>query len=460
MSDQQPHDSDLSTSPQETSQEQGSQSLSESPSSFTQESRRALTEELHARSILPLYGEYYVQHVALLGGRDIGVTYLHQLYQRVNEPAPSTVSKHETLHVDNLLIRWEQHTEFFSVTVYEQGRDVDFGRARLPLIELAEGEELELIVDMRLGILSAQDTPEQDPIERLGSLRERFSDVSLCGVWISDQLGAYFTDYRLHGADQASAHVLFDCGMTPHQLGRQAVRVIEVETYRVLAMLGYHFALNMNERLSQLESRAHGLITMIASSSTGEERALLDEVITLSMSAEQLIAESSFRLNATRAYSQILFERVASLRGVKLKSLRDLKGFMDRRLTPSMRMVETFGSRLARLSGRLDRSSSLIRTRVDVKLEEQNSALLRSMDRRSKLQLRLQTTVEGLSVIALSYYSLGLIGYLVAPLAKYVDLSPKLIKGGFVLPVVLAVYWFTQRLHSISHIKRPPSGHS
>jgi uncharacterized membrane-anchored protein len=34
------------------------------------------------------------------------------------------------------------------------------------------------------------------------------------------------------------------------------------------------------------------------------------------------------------------------------------------------------------------------------------------MDRRAKLQLRLQQTVEGLSVAAIVYYVAGLIGYL------------------------------------------------
>ena len=420
------------------------------PSHLPPLGRAALTDELHARSILPLYGEYYIHHLAYSGPRALGLAYVEQLHEYVNEEAPSQLSKHEIFKLGGALIKWEQHTEFFSITVFEQDRERPFQRAVLPLTKLASDLELEMLVDMRLLVQRSHRPPNDCPEE----FRDYFNDVSLCGVSISGGGGSYFTDYRLSGEDQATFHLLLDHGMTPHQLGRQVVRVIEVENYRVLAMLGYHYTQSLHQRLAELENGTQGLISMIGATAEGEGRELLDEVISLSMRAEQLIAESQFRINATRAYTQLLYERIESLRGVKINVLRDLSGFMDRRLTPSVRTVESFGDRLLRLSARLDRSSNLIRTRVDVKIEEQNSALLRSMDRRARLQLRLQSTVEGLSVIALSYYSLGLIGYLVTPIAKYIDLSPKLVTGGFALPVLLTIYWVTQRIHSMSHMKR------
>lgn len=74
------------------------------------------------------------------------------------------------------------------------------------------------------------------------------------------------------------------------------------------------------------------------------------------------------------------------------------------------------------LSERIDHASQLLRTRVGVAGEQQNQALLASMDRRAKLQLRLQQTVEGLSVAAVTYCIVGLGGYL-AKAAKTLGLG-------------------------------------
>ncbi len=54
----------------------------------------------------------------------------------------------------------------------------------------------------------------------------------------------------------------------------------------------------------------------------------------------------------------------------------------------------------------------MLRTGIQFELQHQNRDLLRSMDERASMQLRLQQTVEGLSVAAISYYVIGLISYL------------------------------------------------
>ena len=70
------------------------------------------------------------------------------------------------------------------------------------------------------------------------------------------------------------------------------------------------------------------------------------------------------------------------------------------------------------LAERAARLTSLLRARVEVSLQEQNRRLLESMDRRAQLQLRLQETVEGLSVMAIGYYGVGLVGYALKGLEK------------------------------------------
>ena len=87
-------------------------------------------------------------------------------------------------------------------------------------------------------------------------------------------------------------------------------------------------------------------------------------------------------------------------------------GFLQRRVAPAMRTCRSVEERQANLSRKLTRATTLLRTWVDVEVEKQNRDLLASMNNRARLQLRLQQTVEGLSVAAVSYYVVGLIGYL------------------------------------------------
>ena len=64
------------------------------------------------------------------------------------------------------------------------------------------------------------------------------------------------------------------------------------------------------------------------------------------------------------------------------------------------------------------RATKLLSTRIDISRQQQNQSLLESMNRRAKTQLRLQATVEGLSVAAVTYYVVGLIGTLAKGVAS------------------------------------------
>jgi uncharacterized membrane-anchored protein len=99
------------------------------------------------------------------------------------------------------------------------------------------------------------------------------------------------------------------------------------------------------------------------------------------------------------------------------------------------------------LSAKLARAADLLRTRVDVALQQQNQDLLKSMNTRTLLQLRLQQTVEGLSVAAISYYVVGLLSYLAkAAHDGGLHVEPSLVTAAFVPPVVLGVWWMLRRM--------------
>jgi uncharacterized membrane-anchored protein len=106
--------------------------------------------------------------------------------------------------------------------------------------------------------------------------------------------------------------------------------------------------------------------------------------------------------------------RVLRLRTIGERSVAGFttwSAFLARRIAPVMRTCTTMEARQANLSTKLARGANLLRARVDVELQQQNRDLLQSMNRRTQLQLRLQATIEGLSVAAISYYIVGLFGY-------------------------------------------------
>src|SRR5690606_7275024 len=201
--------------------------------------------------------------------------------------------------------------------------------------------------------------------------------------------------------------------LRPRQAGRLVQRLLEVETYRTLALLAFPMARRHVADLSRLGDELTSITQELTrAAGAGDEQALLDRLTAVSAEIERLSAETSYRFGAARAYYALVLKRIAELREERIEGLQTISEFMDRRLTPAMRTCEAVAERLDGLANRVARAGQLLRTRVDILLEAQNRDLLRSMDRRARLQLMLQETVEGLSVAAITYYGVGLVAYL------------------------------------------------
>jgi uncharacterized membrane-anchored protein len=158
-------------------------------------------------------------------------------------------------------------------------------------------------------------------------------------------------------------------------------------------------------------------------------------------------AASQFRFGASRAYSEIVNLRLATIGERKVGGLPTWSSFLARRMAPAIRTIATLEERQANLSRKLARAAQLLRTRVDLELEAQNRELLRSMNERTRLQLRLQATVEGLSVAAISYYVVGLFGYVVKGAHdRGVPIEPTVATAAFVPVAILAIWWVVRRI--------------
>jgi uncharacterized membrane-anchored protein len=235
--------------------------------------------------------------------------------------------------------------------------------------------------------------------------------------------------------------------MSASQSGRQAQRIIEIETYRMMAMLGFPVARQAAEALNDVDRRLGELIGRLETAPPEEEPAMLREVTRLAAITERIAAEAGFRIAASRAYHALVQQRGRDLREQRIAGLQRVLEFLERRFGPAMAFCESVDRRISATSERIDRASNLLRTRVEIEREAQNQQLLAAMNRRARLQLHLQQTVEGFSVAAITYYAVGLLSLVFKGLAAAgLPIDQDLATGLSVLPVVLTVAWGVRRI--------------
>ena len=242
--------------------------------------------------------------------------------------------------------------------------------------------------------------------------------------------------------------VLAPEGTSEARAGRISQRLLEMETYRLMALRGLPVAKNLSATLSQAEAQLAD-ITGLLERKGETDQALLDLLVSLAARIERATAENGFRFSATRAYDTLVSQRLAELRERPISGTQTLGEFMQRRLSPAMATVQATEKRLASLAERVSRTSALLRTRVDIATEMQNQQLLEKLTRGQELQLRLQSTVEGLSIAAISYYVVSLWHYAIkALIAAGLPLNLE-ISVGLSVPLTLWGVWhITRSVHA------------
>jgi uncharacterized membrane-anchored protein len=265
-----------------------------------------------------------------------------------------------------------------------------------------------------------------------GQLAAHFGQNLVVGSRIGDGAGLAFTDFVIHD-DGFARFLLQDRDMSARSAGRMLQRLFEIEAYRMMALLALPLARELWPRLIGIERTLVGLIERIAGNSSEDEESLLQQLTALAAEVEGALAASQFRFGASRAYHALVITRIAELREQRIRGLQTFDEFMTRRLGPAMATCATVSQRLGELSERVAQASSLLSTRVDIVRERQNQELLAATARRAAMQLKLQQTVEGLSLAAIVYYLTGLVGYGAKALKDLgVPISPDLVSGAAV----------------------------
>ncbi len=404
--------------------------------------RFILADEVHARPPESIETPARASYVAVLidpDERDRERAHLATLFERFNAAQPAANAIHFSGKLGGIRLKWERHGEFSSYmffAAHKNGQPFEEPVTDLLPKDWLAGLPGRTMVAAHLSLQAwPPDAVAQAPDS--ADVAKHFSGNLMVGAQIAEGAGVAYTDFRIHD-DGCSRFLLYNRSFTPWQAGRIMQWLCEIEAYRMMALLALPIARRQSPRIQAIERSLAAFTDEIARDDgrgTGDE-ALLHELTRLAAEVESGLAASQFRFGASRAYYELVTTRIAELREQRLPGAQTIGEFMTRRLTPAVATCATVSQRLHDLSERVAQASGLLSTRVDIARERQNQALLASMDRRAKLQLRLQQTVEGLSVAAIVYYVIGLVGYAAkAVKAAGVRVEPDLVMG-LMIPVV------------------------
>jgi len=418
--------------------------------------RAAVLGEVHARPFTPIETPRRVLHFAFETTGDRGEAdraALVDFCARRGLLAPKATDKHHLVAFGGTALRWEQHSEFTTYTWELPAEGLMPGAAPFHPAAAALAAPMALVPQPGPALVALDLHLLADGVENLAPDR-LFDRASLAAFETGDGAALVATDFKSDAAGFVRILVV-DRGLGPERAGALVQRVIEAETYRTLALLGLPEAQRLAPSVGRIEKRlAEVTEAMQRAEGLTANHSLLDELTALAAELEAGGAASLFRFGASRAYNEIVQLRLHTIGERPVGGYPTWSAFLARRMAPAMRTCTTVEERQANLSTKLARAANLLRTRVDVELEQQNRNLLQSMNERTRLQLRMQATVEGLSVAAISYYVIGLLGYVVKAAHDAGEpVDPSYIIAGLVPITVLVIWWVVRRIRR-RHIAR------
>ena len=412
--------------------------------------RVALHNEVHARPPQALAAPLAITHMVMVcdaAQREASRAHVAALLRDHHLPQPDPQSTYLRMDLGQFHIRWELHTEFVTWTFMCPIAAERFGE-RQPEAALDAvpqhwfaGLPGQCLTSLHLWVLSAQ---------ALGAgalVKNWMVDETLVASSVAGGAGEVYTDFALH-ADGFSRMVLLATDLPPRRLGRLVQRLLEIETYRMAALLGLPAAREATGILSSAERELAELASAIRSATREDEPLLLDRLTKLAGQVESQHAATHSRFSASAAYFELVDKRIADIHEAALPGMQTIGEFMERRLTPARSTCEWATRRQDALSQRVSRISNLLRTRVEIEQQQSSQALLATMNSRQDMQLKLQSTVEGLSVAAITYYIVGLVSYLAKGASKIGWPWSAESTAAATIPVVaVAVWWSLRRLH-------------
>jgi uncharacterized membrane-anchored protein len=422
--------------------------------------RQTLHNEVHARPSARIRLPALVVYVAVLND---GITRADELAHLQKLPGQQNLTLADLgenflrLRYNNHTVKWERHSEFTRYSIVQPlPEHAQLGNSDPELLsglmlpaDWLSGIPGQTMAAIKLAMLHG-DTRDTEGTMAQG--RSWLGDHSLVASVMGNNGHSWaLTDFMLRPSGFERMLVIAPSDTTETRAGRVSQRLLELETYRLMALRGLPVAKSLMPTLTNTERELAEITAQIEEGSQSDPE-MLNRLATLAARVEMATANHAYRFAATEAYHNIVLQRIAELREKAVPGTQTIGEFMNRRLSPAMATVQATAHRLSSLSGRITRASALLRTRVDIATEAQNQQLLEKLTRGQELQLRLQSTVEGLSIAAISYYVISLALYVgKAGKAAGLPIHPELAAGALVPLVLWAVWRTTKRIHAKLH---------
>jgi uncharacterized membrane-anchored protein len=416
--------------------------------------RLALHNEVHARPPARIRLPAVIVHVAVLNdgvSRADEHAHLKALPGQHALPAEALNANFLRLRCGEFSLKWERHAEFTRYAVVQPlAAGAEPGAQTLDSLALrVAGDWLGRIPGRTVAAIKLImiERPLTFAPSALAEARAWFGAHAV----VASTMGGHslvVTDFCLRASGFEHIVVLAEPGTPETRAGRICQRLLELETYRLMALRGLPAAKALGATLADVEA-ALADITARLERRDASEAQLLDDLISTAARVEHATAEHQYRFAATEAYHAIVAARLNELHEGKVAGTQTLGEFMQRRLSPAIATVSATAQRLAALSQRIERASALLRTRVDIATEAQNQQLLAQLGHGQQTQLRMQATVEGLSLAAITYYVVSLLLYAFKALKAegWLPVSPELAAGASIPLVLAGVWWTTRRIH-------------
>lgn len=417
--------------------------------------RSRLNDELHAHPYEPLNPPERVVSIAMLADekqREAETTHLKILCEHFGKAAPDDRIRWR-MDFDNFRLKVEKHQEFtrykLAASISENIAGDPFSAS--PLAFLPEGWLAglpgKLLVALDISILPY---PEHASHRQLVNEQTAHFDA---GAFTASQVGRSgniaLTDFKIR-ADGMTRLLIFTRAKLPTQIGRLTHRLVEMETYRMMALLAVPEARKLLKELPLADARLTHLTRAISDGDGMDDEELMHQLTTLAAFVENMVATHYRRFSATQAYFTLVFKRLDELHEQSIEAMPSLGGILGRRLEPARNTCDSVSHWLDQLANRVGKTTQLLRTRIDVQHEKQNREMLAAMDRRFQLQLRLQQAAELLSIAIFTYYTVNLLDYVAQEVAVLsgVPLDSLLVKAIAAPLLAFISYLFIRRLRS------------
>lgn len=413
--------------------------------------RLLLASEIHSRPFLVLETPARISHLAIHfpDGNGSHDQLVSALCLRFGVAPPAEGAQYFAHDFGYFRVKWERHTEFSTFTFVEAGDgacEFHLTAIRHVPVDWLAMLESSVLVALHILAIGGKAMDIADP-----ALRQLFPAPPLVGSTVLSG-GEIWTDFQV-GPDGFSKYLIRDLGLRESQMGRLVQRICEIETYLVMALLALPAARESLTHLGQVEESLIGIGSRMSKQEADQEtEKLLHEISSLDTQVRSLSFRNGYRFSAAQAYYRIVGARIGELRERRIEGVPTIGEFMERRLAPAMDTCASVAARQDALADKVSRSNDMLRTRVNLAQERQTQNVLSNLHRSARLQLKMQQAVEGLSVVAISYYGVGLAGYALKALKGWgIDVAIDQTLG-IILPLVCAATWFgTRRLHERLH---------